>query len=248
MRSTAGLALLLILCAGLTLAAVAFDPAAVNAQTPAAPDQGPDLWREKTIADFEKWRRDIPDYEKRLYDRVKIINSRTVRLTNVIIGGFVVLFMTLVIGFVLTIGHLRRHMEGGSPLSTEPAKPTEIRDRLHDLRQRQAKLRSAIDDLRLYFQEAQAHHEDIQWLRRSAADRVKALEGAVAAVGPDVPGDLRKKQSKLARALDDFGGYCDDSRTQAEGLSRLVASAERNLSRLDGMISELPVREGRAKE
>ena len=29
---------------------------------------------------FRAWRKEIPDYEKRLYDRVKRINKRTVRI------------------------------------------------------------------------------------------------------------------------------------------------------------------------
>jgi hypothetical protein len=60
----------------------------------------PEQWREQMIADFKKWREDIPDYEKRLYDRVKNINKRTVRLMNVVIGGFVLILIVLVVGFL----------------------------------------------------------------------------------------------------------------------------------------------------
>jgi len=36
---------------------------------------------------FKNWRKDIPDYEKRLYDRVKKINRRTVSIQRYVIIG-----------------------------------------------------------------------------------------------------------------------------------------------------------------
>ena len=55
--------------------------------------------------EFSQWRASIPDYEKRLYDRVKSLNKRTVRLQRIIIIGFVVLFLFMVVLFI-------RHKKG----------------------------------------------------------------------------------------------------------------------------------------
>lgn len=46
---------------------------------------------------FEQWKATIPDYEKRLYDRVKSVNKRTVRIQSAIIIGFSVLFLFMIV-------------------------------------------------------------------------------------------------------------------------------------------------------
>ena len=48
---------------------------------------------------FTQWKATIPDYEKRLYDRVKSLNKRTVRIQSTTIIGFVVLFLFMVVLF-----------------------------------------------------------------------------------------------------------------------------------------------------
>jgi|GEM_PF-4309595 len=40
--------------------------------------------------EFRAWRSTIPDYEKRLYDRVKKINKRTIRVANIIITSIII--------------------------------------------------------------------------------------------------------------------------------------------------------------
>lgn len=42
-------------------------------------------FRDKAIKDFETWRSSIPDYEKRLYDRVKALNARVVQTRGIAI-------------------------------------------------------------------------------------------------------------------------------------------------------------------
>jgi len=78
---------------------------------PAKAQATPEQLREQSISDFKKWREDIPDYEKRLYDRVKKINKRTVRQMNVIIGGFVLILIVFFVGFMLIF----RTLEGQKP-------------------------------------------------------------------------------------------------------------------------------------
>ena len=51
------------------------------------------------MEDFKKWQEGIPDYERRLYNRVKKINSRTVRLTNIVMIGWTIGLVVLVLGF-----------------------------------------------------------------------------------------------------------------------------------------------------
>ena len=45
------------------------------------------------LDNFRQVQKDPPGYEHRLFERVKKINSRTVRITNILIGGFVVLLI-----------------------------------------------------------------------------------------------------------------------------------------------------------
>ncbi len=49
--------------------------------------------REQNIKDFNEWRSNIPDYEKRLYDRVKSITSRQIQSRNMIIIVLVIFFL-----------------------------------------------------------------------------------------------------------------------------------------------------------
>lgn len=66
--------------------------------------------------DFVRWRKSIPDYERRLYDRVKSLNSRTVELMRVEVAGIIVIVACLVI----IIFMLRQHMGRGRPLAMAP--------------------------------------------------------------------------------------------------------------------------------
>lgn len=49
-----------------------------------------DQMRKENIEKFKKWRSGIPDYEKRLYDRVSAMNRRVVQLRNIMIIGFLI--------------------------------------------------------------------------------------------------------------------------------------------------------------
>lgn len=59
------------------------------------------LWQNKIKN--EMWLRSIPDYEKRLYDRVKRLNKRTVEVIRILIIGFLVVLIAvpLAIGLIM---------------------------------------------------------------------------------------------------------------------------------------------------
>ena len=86
---------------------------------------------EKRLEDarnFRIWHGSIPDYEKRLYDRIKRISKRTGRIQNLVVWSFVLL---LFFNGVFLILIYRRLGTGGTPAATRPAtkpatKPTAI--------------------------------------------------------------------------------------------------------------------------
>jgi len=65
--------------------------------------------RQKNIAEFKKWRQSVPDYEKRLYDRVKKLNKRLVKLKGILIGGIIVILLVLFGGFYAVLARLRKN-------------------------------------------------------------------------------------------------------------------------------------------
>jgi hypothetical protein len=83
--------------AGLCTRIVAMALAVFVAQAqPAAAGEREDLsaqWREENIREFQAWREGIPDYERRLYDRVKAVNKDLLDLKRilVIVGGLLIL-------------------------------------------------------------------------------------------------------------------------------------------------------------
>lgn len=58
-------------------------------------DNSADKLRQEVIRDFNKWREEIPDYEKRLFDRVKQINKRLIQRTNIIFILLVVIIIAM---------------------------------------------------------------------------------------------------------------------------------------------------------
>jgi len=84
-------------------------PLGATAQTTSAPGHvaiaepsvaAPDT---KELEEFRKWRKAIPDYEKRIYDRVKAVNNRVIRLTNIVIGGLVLVLIFAALGIYLLV-------------------------------------------------------------------------------------------------------------------------------------------------
>ena len=80
----------------LLLSSATVEPAAGQGMAEAAPLSSEKVSEEllkQNLVDFNKWRREIPDYEKRLYDRVKALNSKSLRLLRVVIAGFIILLI-----------------------------------------------------------------------------------------------------------------------------------------------------------
>jgi len=65
--------------------------------------------QEQNIAEFKKWRQSVPDYEKRLYDRVKKLNKRQIQLRGIFIGGIIVILLVLFGGFYAVLARLRKN-------------------------------------------------------------------------------------------------------------------------------------------
>ena len=77
-----------------------------------------DVWREQNKKKFEEWRAGIPDYEKRLYDRVKKINSRLVRLTNIVVAGFILILIFAPMGIYLMLTRAGVAVSGAVPTTS----------------------------------------------------------------------------------------------------------------------------------
>jgi hypothetical protein len=77
------------------LALLAFTFLALVAPAPAAAQSGnlsPEQLRENTIRKFKEWREGIPDYEYRLYERVRNLNREVIIRGNFVIITMLVLF------------------------------------------------------------------------------------------------------------------------------------------------------------
>lgn len=76
----------------------------------------------ENVEKFEEWRRNIPDYEKRLYDRVKGINERVIRVTRLVIASFILL---LIFNYIFLVFIYRRTGgKAGTPAPSDPAAET----------------------------------------------------------------------------------------------------------------------------
>lgn len=81
----------------------------------------PEELRAQNMREFEIWRESIPDYEKRLYNRVKMLNKRLIRRTNLILIVVAALFL-------VTLFWVKRQLaQSGRPTGgnvvPEPADP-----------------------------------------------------------------------------------------------------------------------------
>lgn len=230
-----------------------------NAQTKTPNINSPEYWRQQNIADFEKWRENIPDYEKRLYDRVKKINKRSVRLTNLVIASLVLTVLILVTGFTIVISSLKRSgAMSGLAFSHETPPPSGMQrpnneDKtknqpalrtlktnqamLNDLKENQKALHSALSSLKLFFEEKRSHDEEISQLIVGAENWLEKLDAEADSASSPGAKDHIKKQKKLQRAQEDLKIYLIEDRDNTHGISRLIDSAERSINVIDGKIS-----------
>tara|TARA_B100000315_G_C14458763_1_gene532726 strand:+ start:128 stop:910 length:783 start_codon:yes stop_codon:yes gene_type:complete len=233
-------------------------PGMANAQTKTPDINTPEYWRQQNIVELEKWRENIPDYEKRLYDRVKKINKRSVRLTNLIIASFVLTIIIFVIGFSFIILRLKRiEVMASLAVSYEVPSPSGIerpnnedktknqptlrtfktnQAMLNDLKEDQKALHSALSSLKLFFEEKRSHDEEISKLIEGAENWLAKLDTeADSASSPGAKGYINK-QKKLQRAQEDLKIYLIENRDNTHGISRLIDSAERNINGIDEKI------------
>ena len=77
----------------LLLVVFAFTTQIASTQPASSASSTTDEIAAKDLAAYKKWRENIPDYEKRLYDRVKKMNTRAVRIQGTMIIGFVLLLI-----------------------------------------------------------------------------------------------------------------------------------------------------------
>jgi len=95
----------------------------VNAQTPMTSVE--EKLFQENVENFKKWRKNIPDYEKRLYDRVKSVNSRVLRVQRLVVAS---LILFIVINYFLYIYLYRKlqHQAFSSSLPPASTRPSGI--------------------------------------------------------------------------------------------------------------------------
>ena len=74
-----------------------------------SPVANKDLLFHENVANFRKWKKNIPDYEKRLYDRVKAVNKRVIRVQNLIIASFFLFLIFYIFYFHIINKQLSRN-------------------------------------------------------------------------------------------------------------------------------------------
>lgn len=142
MRTTARYLLLLtgLLLGGALLpspAAIAADPPTLTAAS--GPEH--DELRRQNIEEFQRWRATIPDYERRLYDRVKMVRDGVLRLGGAVVVGFLVLG-ALIVYFGTRLLRLQAiGVGGGDRRGIITAR------RFHRLRDQQLRLQTALAQL-----------------------------------------------------------------------------------------------------
>jgi hypothetical protein len=105
----------LFFTASIFLFSLLWTPETAQAVEPALADKD----RQQTISEFQECRNDIPQFEKWLYRRIKKIDKRTIRLTNLVIGGFVLLLIGNLGGFYLMMRGRNPGMVETSLVKTE---------------------------------------------------------------------------------------------------------------------------------
>jgi len=105
--------------------------------------------KEQNLIIFQKWRADIPDYEKRLYDRVKAVNKRSVRIVRISIA----ILLVSIIGTAFTIGLLISIRRSGVQMrgmasTTVPENGQPVDQKIiKKLKNRQIEMRNVLLDL-----------------------------------------------------------------------------------------------------
>lgn len=154
---------------------------------------------QENLEAFREWREGIPDYEKRLYDRVKSINKRTVTIQSIaIIGTAVILVINLCTLFLIVIrGRVytrsistpeEKRQKGGVTLAGIVEDERRFRRsiaeradrvRLKSLSRRQIELRNAVAELESFVASTDGSNEQLDELMKSIKDWVHEIQKEV---------------------------------------------------------------------
>lgn len=168
----------------------------------------PEQLRAESIARFKKWREDIPDYEYRLYERVRDVNRRVISSSNMTMGLIVILFLAAPFWFRLA---LRKQLFGGLGTSFSSGEAGSGTGALAKIAPRQlAKLKS---NQVLLFEMLSSIEGQI----RSSEERMAALDGDRQEMKAAV-GEMRRVIESVSSEIGRLG---DDGET-ANGSSRSV--------------------------
>ncbi|NQU60340.1 MAG: hypothetical protein HQ512_04355 [Rhodospirillales bacterium] len=202
-------------------------------------------------AEFDEWRASIPDYEKRLYDRVKSINKRVIRQTNITIGGFVVVLVIIFVGFTRIkyasrgLGSFRGQAQEGESWKASSSIPApEAITPNQRVKKSQKTLSKAVNNLLSYQAERAENARELSTVVERTAriiqrieDAIPPVEDATATGRAGNSKSLFKNQKTLQRAVNDLHVLCRESAAQTDGLSALTDKAQIALKELDGLLS-----------
>ncbi len=104
---------------------------------------------EQNLKDFQEWRVAIPDYEKRLFDRVKSVNNRTVRIVRISVAILLFSIIATAISIALLIKVGRGGVQAGRGHQVSALANGTLVDSkaLNKLTKRQNEMRKVLIDL-----------------------------------------------------------------------------------------------------
>jgi hypothetical protein len=142
--------------------------------------------RLEQIQEFIEWRAKLPDYEKRLYERVKKINRRQVRIQKYTIIGFV-LVLLLVPGLVYVVIRQNSVQMASDNQRTGGASPEptirnlkKMARQCEAIRLQQASLGKSFNELKTYFAASSEQAEHFTYLLEKAEKNLAALDQSIA--------------------------------------------------------------------
>lgn len=130
--------------------------------------------------EFEAWRRTIPDYERRLYNRVKDLNRRVNQLATLAVAGFGLLLVLVPAAAWWSAG---RRSPGAAPAAAGPRLGFWIlrgrqRRLERSLNQMESLVARYVDDIEACRRDGDAVAEVLKDCRRLAGDLERELAGA----------------------------------------------------------------------
>ena len=147
----------ILLLAGLLVILPGLPQTIAQSPGPAGQVKAAEYDRKKMLESFRQWQKANPGYERQIYKRVKKVNSRTVRINNILIGGFVVLLIANAAILILLFSG--RGEEGRGPLSDSKTGSRWQKIQIQGIVRRQRNLKKLIDKLANFYSETHQHSE-----------------------------------------------------------------------------------------